>query len=341
MDTLQVAGMISKELKRSGVVDKAPQLASNIAMSFSSAGLKLCDLKPLAELLGCEPEMGEIERKAHQNVVLVEALRKKIDDIRELIGCAKGEYLLGRIDDLVNRPMPPSASWYCTQVAQALNWERTEFDTLDELLEEIREADQAHSKFVDGAIEQNERLEACLEALEYYADTGIYSNGDVPGHVYVLDDNGSTAQVCLMQHGGRNGGHIPASEPLRVVDAQSGFEAGGYVKDGSVPGVAGVVRGSEHAPLVMAQITKALRLDTHTLLHAGELYREVTVLLHTEQLVAWRTADGQEYSAPAHQALLDPDEDGLAAELLSRITGYEVCSEHMAELRAQMTGGVK
>lgn len=82
-----------------------------------------------------------------------------------------------------------------------------------------------------------------------------------------------------------------------------------------------------------------LRPATHTLLHAGELYREVTIMLHTEQLVAWRTADGQEYSSPAHQVTLDPDEDELAAALLTRIAGVEIAPEHMAELRAQMAGG--
>lgn len=296
MDTLQVAGMISKELKRSGVVDKAPQLASNIAKHFHEEGLTVCDLKPLADVLHCEPEMSEVERKTHQGVVLVEALRKKLDDIRERVGCDKGEYLLGRIDDLVNRLTPPSAAWYCAQVAQALNWERTEFDTLDELLEELRRHQERHA--------------ACLTALEYYADTNIYSSGDVPGHVYVLDDNGSTAQVCLMNHGGQPAGRIKRS---------------GFANRGSR---------THNCRCVLNPVA-----TSHTLLHAGELYREVTILLHTEQLVAWRTADGQEYSAKAHQVLIDPDEDGLAAAILSRIAGVEIAPEHMAELRAQMAGG--
>jgi hypothetical protein len=41
---------------------------------------------------------------------------------------------------------------------------------------------------------ETERLR---EALRYYADDAVYDSGDVPGHVYVLDDHGDTARVAL------------------------------------------------------------------------------------------------------------------------------------------------
>ncbi|MGL4753503.1 MAG: hypothetical protein ACRCXB_14065 [Aeromonadaceae bacterium] len=199
----------------------------------TDAGYTICDLKPLAELLGCEPV---------------------IEHIYELIA---------------NRQTWVSQRVVGQLVAQALNWERTEFNTLDELLEELREVEQAHSNFVDQAIANDENMDAAFDKLCRLAE----QISPVP---MLLDD-----AIGLLS---------PDREPP----------------------------------------------CTHTLLHAGELYRDVTILLRTEQLVAWRTADGQEYSAPAHQVLLDPDEDGLAAAILSRIAGVEIAPEHMAELRAQM-----
>lgn len=72
------------------------------------------------------------------------------------------------------------------------------------------------------------------------------------------------------------------------------------------------------------------------ILHDGQLYRNATVLLRTEQLIVWRDADNQEHSAPAHQVTLNPDDNGLAAAILSRIGSYEVAPEHIAEMRQQM-----
>lgn len=72
------------------------------------------------------------------------------------------------------------------------------------------------------------------------------------------------------------------------------------------------------------------------LLHGGQLYRNATVLLHTEQLIVWRDADEQEHSAPAHQVTINPDDNGLAAAILSLIGSYEVAPEHIAEMRQQM-----
>lgn len=204
------------------------------------------------------------------------------------------------VDAVVNRPTPPSTAWYCAQVAQALNWERTEFDTLDELLEEIRNT-PSNVELVDNLEAQNELLATVREKLRALAKLSA-----------------SQAQRKLL------------GEAIELLEPRSS-------RDDLVE--------LDSAKLEALRATYnfrcVLRPATHTLLHAGELYREVTILLHTEQLVAWRTADGQEYSAPAHQVLLDPDEDGLAAAILSRIAGVEIAPEHMAELRAQMAGGVK
>lgn len=209
-----------------------------VANAADEAGYTICDLKPLtAKFKNCRPYVADIA--------------ECIEDSQR-----RGRNML-------------------TSVAQALNWERTEFDTLDELLGEIREQEQAHSNFVDQALAHYDLTDVVREKLCLLAET----LGSTP----LLDEA------------------IELMAPRRYDDGPA---------------------------------------TTHTLLHAGELYREVTILLHTEQLVAWRTADGQEYSSPAHRVTLDPDEDGLAAAILSRIAGVEIAPEHMAELRAQMAGGV-
>lgn len=232
-------------------------LATTVWMAAGDAGLTICDLKPLAELLGCEPDMGGIK-----------------DEVRSLQGA------LVSANRQFNSPQAPRIY---AAIAQALNWERTEFDTLDELLDEIRRVGtqevRAHSVYagiaraLEWECDEFDSLDAFLAELNFH--------------------NCEMKHEAVRRHESR--------QPKRIVED---------------PGV------------------------RHTLLHAGELYRDMTILLHTEQLVAWRTADGQEYSAPAHQVLLDPDEDGLAAAILSRIAGVEIAPEHMAELRAQMAGGV-
>lgn len=110
---------------------EARNLATTVWMAAGNAGLTICNLKPLAELLGCEPEIGAIKERV------------------QVMLSSKASYDL---------------SVHAT-IAQALNWERTEFDTLDELLEELRASEEAHSKFVDCAIEQNERMETVREKL--------------------------------------------------------------------------------------------------------------------------------------------------------------------------------
>lgn len=72
-----------------------------------------------------------------------------------------------------------------------------------------------------------------------------------------------------------------------------------------------------------------------TVYHGGEVYRDCEILLQTAQLTAWR-CDGQEYAVRAHQAMIDPDDDQVAAALMSGITGHDIAPEHITELRAQM-----
>lgn len=74
---------------------------------------------------------------------------------------------------------------------------------------------------------------------------------------------------------------------------------------------------------------------THTIYHGGELYRECLILLQTEQTLVWR-CDGSEYCCKPRQALIDPDDNGLAAAILARMCGADVAPEHVAEMREQM-----
>lgn len=221
-DMSVIVGEISAEIIRKFPADSkdAHCWVKRVEKCGHTLGYTICDLKPLAELLGCEPVIEHIS------------------------------------EHIANRQTWVSQRVVGQLVAQALNWERTEFNTLDELLEELRCATVCDLRPLAAGLNCEADIKAISEAVKVLLLPEIYG-------------------------------------------------------------------------------------PRHTLLHAGELYREVTILLHTEQLVAWRTADGQEYSAPAHQVLLDPDEDGLAAAILSRIAGVEIAPEHMAELRAQMAGGAK
>ena len=260
MDTLQVANRVIGIMYDTGRTDieTCEKQFSRVRDAVKRAELDICDLKPLAEplaeLLGCEPEMGAMKEATHS------LLGSRVSDNRRLY----------------------------TAIAQALNWERTEFDTLDELLEELREQERNYTRVP--------------VSRAYICSTGVLP---VP--------EGTKIDVLLMDD----------TELLGVDDPEDRIW-----DDVEHPRCIKAYR--PHTP------TRRHTATTHTLLHAGELYREATILLHTEQLVAWRTADGQEYSAKAHQVTLDPDEDGLAAALLTRIVGVEIAPEHMAELRAQM-----
>lgn len=312
--------------------DEAEHWVKHVELASGYAGFTICNLKPLSDLLGCEPEMGAITERVGACVSRIDELAVESNklysgqhSIAELLGCKNDVWAIKQIITALQVGEEARDRRLYAAIAQALNWERTEFDTLDEMLAAIRERVKNHTEFVNSAYldrallgKLREKvlaadgagdmvwtfaiqdvgqmlLDSCeeqagdlveldaakLEALRYYANPDIYVNGDVPGHIYALDDAGGAARAALSAHG-----------------------------------------------------------TTHTILHAGELYRDVTILLHTEQLVAWRTADGQEYSARAHRVTLDPDEDGIAAAILSRIAGVEIAPEHMAELRAQMAGGV-
>lgn len=45
--------------------------------------------------------------------------------------------------------------------------------------------------------EAKQRIAELEEALRYYANVDIYKHGDVPGHIYALDDSGQTAKKTL------------------------------------------------------------------------------------------------------------------------------------------------
>lgn len=254
--------LINSVANRVKTPDEARNLATTVWLAADDAGLTICNLKPLAYNLKCSPNMNAV----------MEAVR-----------------VLNQRSATTSDPKLTYAA-----IAQALNWERTEFDKLDELLEAIREQELNHTRVP--------------VSRAYICSTG---ENPVPA--------GTKIDVLLVDDTELLGVDNPED---RIWD------------DMEHPRCIKAYR--PHVPTRLATVTTT----THTLLHAGELYRDVTILLHTEQLVAWRTADGQEYSARAHQVQLDPDEDGLAAAILSRIAGVEIAPEHMAELRAQMAGGV-
>lgn len=73
----------------------------------------------------------------------------------------------------------------------------------------------------------------------------------------------------------------------------------------------------------------------HTIYHGGELYRDSTILLQTDQTLVWR-CEGSEFICKPAQALIDPDDNGLAAAIIARLSGADVAPEHIAEMREQM-----
>lgn len=85
-------------------------------------------------------------------------------------------------------------------------------------------------------------------------------------------------------------------------------------------------------PLVQL-VGRAQRLNT--IYHGGELYRHALILLQTEQTLVW-CCDGAEYCCKPRQALINPDDNGLAAAILARLCGADVAPEHVAEMREQM-----
>lgn len=139
-------------------------------------------------------------------------------------------------------------------------------------------------------------IERMQDALRFYADRNNYEHGDVPGHVYALDDAGGLARDALM------------------------ISDGPYACDKSTDD---------------SGISLSYRSATHTIYHDGEMYRDSTILLDTKQLLVWSCGD-QEYAVRRHQALINPDDNGLAAAILARLSGADIAPEHIIEMREQM-----
>lgn len=134
-----------------------------------------------------------------------------------------------------------------------------------------------------------------------------------------------------------NGGECPIPNDARVIVKFRGGDedVASFVAGELRWGHRGII-GDILAYRVVSQPTAA---NTHTVYHDGEVYRKSTILLQTSQLVVW-SCDGQEYAVKAHQAMIDPDDDQVAAALMSGITGHDIAPEHITELRAQMGWGV-
>ena len=57
--------------------------------------------------------------------------------------------------------------------------------------------------------------------------------------------------------------------------------------------------------------------------------------------MVFRTADGELLHCKPKECLIDPDTYGLAARLLSDMSGYAVAPEHIRELAEQMNWRVE
>jgi hypothetical protein len=74
----------------------------------------------------------------------------------------------------------------------------------------------------------------------------------------------------------------------------------------------------------------------HTVHHAAFLHHDCQLLLNEPELVVFRTADGELLHCKPKECLIDPDPYGLAARLLSDMSGCTVAPEHIRELAEQM-----
>lgn len=72
-----------------------------------------------------------------------------------------------------------------------------------------------------------------------------------------------------------------------------------------------------------------------TIYHAPDVYRDATLLLEQTELTVWRSVTGELHHAPTRDVLINPSLDGVAAEVLSRLSDCDIAPEHIAELRAQ------
>lgn len=98
----------------------------------------------------------------------------------------------------------------------------------------------------------------------------------------------------------------------------------------------------EDAPLHTINCRCVVRPVTlHTIHHAAFLHRDCQLLLNEPELVVFRTADGELLHCKPKECLVDPDTYGLAARLLSDMSGCNVAPEHMRELCEQMNWRVE
>lgn len=127
------------------------------------------------------------------------------------------------------------------------------------------------------------------------------------------------------------GGECPVDERVRV---ELRHHAGHTTDTDSAPDY--IWNDVTHPNRVVAyRVEPFTPLPTNTIYHGGELYRHAVILLQTEQTLVWR-CDGAEYCCKPRQALIDPDDNGLAAAILTRLCGADVAPEHVREMREQM-----
>lgn len=89
-------------------------------------------------------------------------------------------------------------------------------------------------------------------------------------------------------------------------------------------------------PLNCRCVVRPFKPVLHTIHHAAFLHHGCQLLLNEPKLVVFRTADGELIHCKPKECLIDPDQYGLAARLLSDMSGYAVAPEHIRELVEQM-----
>lgn len=67
----------------------------------------------------------------------------------------------------------------------------------------------------------------------------------------------------------------------------------------------------------------------------GKVYRDCTILLQTDQLTVWRCS-GKEYAAKSNEAMIDQDDNKMAAAIMSDITGCDISQAQITELRSRI-----
>lgn len=187
--------LIDSVANRVATPAEARNLATTVWMAAGDAGLTVCDLKPMAELLGCEPEMGAITEEARSLLGSLVSANRQLDN--------------------------PQAPRIYAAIAQALNWERTEFDTLDELLAELQATARVKYDELADALRERERI------IRTTRERIRQVNEMLGAHkaTFILDE------IEAMLSAG-----------------QSGFTDGGYVADASEQSVRSILHGTEYYP---------------------------------------------------------------------------------------------